>query len=146
MTTAQELARLLERHSCGGNEYMDATELSDVCLDLRVDLKAMARELNGEFEGLNPTQILAVVARESGVGLPTLLSARRDRRVARPRQLSMHLSRKLCHSWSLAKIGAAHGRRDHKTVMHADELIGYLLTRDDKLARLRDRVMSELGL
>ena len=47
-----------------------------------------------------------------------LLSKRRNRSVARPRQLAMALSKELTNH-SLPEIGDAFGGRDHTTVLHA---------------------------
>jgi len=47
-----------------------------------------------------------------------LLSKRRSRSVARPRQIAMALAKELT-SHSLPEIGDAFGGRDHTTVMHA---------------------------
>ncbi len=93
---------------------------------------------------ITPARILGVMAEESGISLALLLCARRDRKIARPRQLAMYLMRKLCFELSLAKIGASVGGRDHKTVMHACDLMDYLLTRDDKLQDLQQRVLNRL--
>ena len=47
-----------------------------------------------------------------------LLSKRRNRSVARPRQIAMALSKELTNH-SLPEIGDAFGGRDHTTVLHA---------------------------
>jgi chromosomal replication initiator protein len=47
-----------------------------------------------------------------------LLSKRRSRSVARPRQVAMALSKELTNH-SLPEIGDAFGGRDHTTVLHA---------------------------
>lgn len=93
---------------------------------------------------LTPEEILNAVSEESGISLALLLCARRDRKIARPRQLAMYLMRKLCFELSLARIGASTGGRDHKTVMHACDLMDYLLTRDRNLRDLQIRVLNRL--
>ena len=47
-----------------------------------------------------------------------LLSKKRNRSLARPRQIAMALSKELTHH-SLPEIGDAFGGRDHTTVLHA---------------------------
>jgi chromosomal replication initiator protein len=47
-----------------------------------------------------------------------MLSARRARAVARPRQVAMYLTKQLTPR-SLPEIGRKFGGRDHTTVMHA---------------------------
>ncbi|MCK5575588.1 MAG: chromosomal replication initiator protein DnaA, partial [Sphingomonadales bacterium] len=50
--------------------------------------------------------------------LSELLSARRARNIARPRQVAMYLAKQMT-SRSLPEIGRKFGGRDHTTVMHA---------------------------
>lgn len=106
--------------------------------------KASPKGYRGGACHITPGRILDVVADESGISLALLLCARRDRKIARPRQLAMYLMRKLCFELSLAKIGASVGGRDHKTVMHACDLMDYLLTRDRNLQDLEQRVLDRL--
>ena len=47
-----------------------------------------------------------------------ILSKRRSRSVARPRQMAMFLAKELTN-YSLPEIGEAFGGRDHTTVIHA---------------------------
>jgi chromosomal replication initiator protein len=56
-------------------------------------------------------------------------SPQRARRVARPRQVAMYLSRKLT-SRSLPEIGRRFGGRDHTTVLHACRRIEALCEED----------------
>ena len=58
-----------------------------------------------------------------------LLSKRRSRSVARPRQLAMSLAKELT-THSLPEIGDAFGGRDHTTVLHACKKIKELRTSD----------------
>lgn len=57
-------------------------------------------------------------------------SAQRSRRVARPRQVAMYLSRKLT-TRSLPEIGRRFGGRDHTTVLHACRRIEALIEEDN---------------
>ena len=52
------------------------------------------------------------------VKVSDILSKRRSRSIARPRQLAMALSKELTNR-SLPEIGNAFGGRDHTTVLHA---------------------------
>ena len=52
------------------------------------------------------------------IKLSDLLSKRRSRSVARPRQMAMFLAKELTN-YSLPEIGEAFGGRDHTTVIHA---------------------------
>ena len=61
-----------------------------------------------------------------------LLSKRRSRSVARPRQVAMALAKELT-SHSLPEIGDAFGGRDHTTVLHACKRIRELRDSDQKI-------------
>jgi chromosomal replication initiator protein len=61
-----------------------------------------------------------------------LLSKRRSRSVARPRQVAMALAKELT-SHSLPEIGDAFGGRDHTTVMHACKRIRELRDSDQRM-------------
>ena len=61
-----------------------------------------------------------------------LLSKRRNRSVARPRQIAMALSKELT-SHSLPEIGDAFGGRDHTTVLHACRKISELRRTEQKI-------------
>ena len=61
-----------------------------------------------------------------------LLSARRAREVARPRQVAMYLAKRLTPR-SLPEIGRRFGGRDHTTVMHAVKRIDALRAADREL-------------
>ena len=58
-----------------------------------------------------------------------LLSAKRSRSLARPRQLAMALAKELTKH-SLPEIGQAFGGRDHTTVLHATRKIKSLRESD----------------
>jgi chromosomal replication initiator protein len=62
--------------------------------------------------------IQKTVAEYYKIRVAELLSKRRNRSIARPRQVAMALSRELTNH-SLPEIGDAFGGRDHTTVMHA---------------------------
>jgi chromosomal replication initiator protein len=66
------------------------------------------------------------------VRVADLLSQRRSRSIARPRQIAMALAKELT-SHSLPEIGDAFGGRDHTTVMHACKRIKELLDLEQKI-------------
>ncbi len=61
-----------------------------------------------------------------------LLSKKRSRSIARPRQVAMHLSKTLTRH-SLPEIGEAFGGRDHTTVLHAHRKIKELEQSDNRM-------------
>ncbi len=66
------------------------------------------------------------------VRIADLLSKRRSRSVARPRQVAMALAKELT-AHSLPEIGDAFGGRDHTTVMHAVKRIKALRTSEQRI-------------
>jgi len=66
--------------------------------------------------------ILKTVAEYYKIKVADLLSRRRSRSVARPRQMAMALAKELTNH-SLPEIGDAFGGRDHTTVLHACRMI-----------------------
>ncbi|MFP4207381.1 MAG: chromosomal replication initiator protein DnaA [Wenzhouxiangella sp.] len=73
-----------------------------------------------------------------------LLSKRRTRSIARPRQMAMFLAKSLTEH-SLPEIGNAFGGRDHTTVLHACRKIESLCETDGRLREERARLTRELS-
>lgn len=76
--------------------------------------------------------IQKIVADYYQVRLQDLLSKRRVRSLARPRQIAMALSKELTEH-SLPEIGDAFGGRDHTTVLHACRTIKKLCETDTRM-------------
>ena len=72
------------------------------------------------------------VADYYNIRLSDLLSARRSRTIARPRQVAMYLS-KILTTRSLPEIGRKFGGRDHTTVIHAVKRIESLQDSDNAI-------------
>lgn len=73
--------------------------------------------------------IQKTVAEYYKIKMADLLSKRRSRSVARPRQVAMALAKELTNH-SLPEVGDAFGGRDHTTVLHACRIIKQLQTVD----------------
>lgn len=84
--------------------------------------------------------IQAAVCQEFGILPLAMLSDRRARSVARPRQVAMYLVQKLTVH-NLSSIGRAF-RRDHTTVMHSIAVITRLIV-EDELFGLQVAALSE---
>lgn len=69
--------------------------------------------------------IIKTVADYYKIKVSDILSKRRTRSVARPRQIAMALSKELTNQ-SLPEIGNAFGGKDHTTVLHAVRKVGEL--------------------
>ncbi len=76
--------------------------------------------------------IQKTVAEYFNIKVADLLSKRRSRSVARPRQLAMALAKELTNH-SLPEVGDAFGGRDHTTVLHACRTIKAMLETDSHI-------------
>lgn len=76
--------------------------------------------------------IQKIVAEYYNIRTADLLSKRRSRSVARPRQIAMALAKDLTNH-SLPEIGDAFGGRDHTTVLHACRKIAELKSQDNRV-------------
>ena len=77
--------------------------------------------------------IQKTVAEYYKIRVAELLSKRRSRSIARPRQVAMALARELT-THSLPEIGDAFGGRDHTTVIHACERVRELRESERRVA------------
>ena len=88
--------------------------------------------------------IQKTVAEYYKIRVADILSKRRNRSIARPRQVAMALSKELT-THSLPEIGDAFGGRDHTTVIHACRKISELKITDAKVQEdysNLDRILS----
>ena len=68
------------------------------------------------------------------ITLNEMLSQRRSRPLARPRQIAMYLAKKLT-TRSLPEIGRRFANRDHTTVIHAVKTIIRLSEKDEEMKK-----------
>jgi chromosomal replication initiator protein len=87
--------------------------------------------------------IQKTVAEYYKVRVADLLSERRNRSIARPRQVAMALSKELT-THSLPEIGDAFGGRDHTTVLHACKRIKLLRDEDQRLGQDYQQLLRTL--
>ena len=73
------------------------------------------------------------VAEYYNIKISDILSKRRNRTIARPRQMAMAIAKDLT-SHSLPEIGDAFGGRDHTTVLHACRKIAELKDESPEIA------------
>ena len=82
--------------------------------------------------GINNIQ--RIVAEYYKIKISDILSKRRSRSIARPRQIAMALSKELT-GHSLPEIGDAYGGRDHTTVLHACRKVKALMAADNDIRK-----------
>ena len=102
-------------------------------IDLDMTQECLADILRASERKVTIEEILRKVADHYNLRLSDLLSARRARGVARPRQVAMYLA-KMLTSKSLPEIGRRIGGRDHTTVIHAVRKIEELRQTDSQIA------------
>ena len=110
-SNVRELEGALKRVVANSNftgRPIDTALIKDSLKDL---LAIQARQVSVD-------NIQRTVAEYYNIRLSDLLSKRRSRSVARPRQMSMFLAKELTNH-SLPEIGDSFGGRDHSTVLHA---------------------------
>ena len=103
----------------------------------------LADLLRAHEKKLTVDEIQRKVAEHYHLKLSDMMSARRAREVARPRQVAMYLAKKLT-ARSLPEIGRRFGNRDHTTVMHAVKRIEELRTTDRDIDADVNRLMRLL--
>jgi chromosomal replication initiator protein len=102
-------------------------------IDLDMTQECLADILRASERKVTIDEILRKVADHYTLRMSDLLSARRARAVARPRQVAMYLAKTLT-SKSLPDIGRRFGGRDHTTVIHAVRRIEELRQTDSQIA------------
>jgi chromosomal replication initiator protein len=106
--------------------------LSNVTLD---EAQAILRpHLRGGEKRVTIDEIQKATAEHFALKQADLISERRNRAIARPRQAAMWLAKQLT-TRSLPDIGRRFGGRDHTTVLHAVRRIEELKAIDSQLAR-----------
>ncbi|HUF57220.1 MAG TPA: chromosomal replication initiator protein DnaA [Thermohalobaculum sp.] len=114
-------------------------------IDLDMAQECLADLLRSTDRKVTLDEIKRKVAEHYTLRLSDLISARRARQVARPRQVAMYLA-KVLTAKSLPEIGRAFGGRDHTTVIHAVRKIEQLSETDSQLAEdvefLRRRMLE----
>ena len=100
--------------------------------------------LRAQQQAIGIANIQKAVADYYGLQIKDLLSKRRTRSLARPRQVAMALAKELTEH-SLPEIGDAFAGRDHTTVLHACRQIRTLSESDGKLREDWDKLIRKLS-
>jgi chromosomal replication initiator protein len=102
-------------------------------IDIDMAQECLADILRVSQRKVTIEEIIRKVADHYNLRMTDLVSARRARVIARPRQVAMFLS-KMLTSKSLPEIGRRFGGRDHTTVIHAVKKIEELRQIDNQIA------------
>ena len=103
----------------------------EITLDLTQD--CLADILRASDRKVTIDEIMRKVSQHYNIRMSDLLSPRRTRTIARPRQVAMYLAKQLT-SRSYPEIGRRFGGRDHTTVLHAVRKIEELKAIDNQIA------------
>ena len=100
--------------------------------------------INCNVKSINVETIQNIVAAHFNLNIQEMLSARRSRSLARPRQIAMYLAKQHTSN-SLPDIGKKFSNRDHTTVIHAVKKIEELMKKDDEIrqsvAEIKKRIL-----
>ncbi|MEM9009705.1 MAG: chromosomal replication initiator protein DnaA [Pseudomonadota bacterium] len=102
-------------------------------VDLDMAQECLADVLRASARKVTVDEIIRKVADHYNLRQADILSARRARAIARPRQVAMYLAKSLTQK-SLPEIGRRFGGRDHTTVIHAVRRIEELKLSDAQIA------------
>ena len=107
------------------------------------DCKNILKDVFSQIRVITVDKIQNVVSNYFNISLSEMLSQRRSRPLARPRQIAMYLAKKLT-SRSLPEIGRRFANRDHTTVIHAVKTINRLSDQDDEMKKNLNQIKSLL--
>lgn len=99
--------------------------------------------LRAQQQAISIANIQKTVADYFQLRVVDLLSKRRTRSLARPRQIAMALAKELTEH-SLPEIGDGFAGRDHTTVMHACKVIRELVQNDGKMSEDWEKLIRKL--
>jgi chromosomal replication initiator protein len=105
------------------------SRFTGVAINMEFTKEALRDMLAAQDRQVTIENIQKTVAEYYKIRTSDLLSSKRSRSIARPRQVAMTLAKKLTKH-SLPEIGAAFGGRDHTTVLHATRKINELRKTD----------------
>ena len=107
------------------------------------DCKNILKDVFNQIRVITVDKIQNVVSNYFNIALSEMLSQRRSRPLARPRQIAMYLAKKLT-TRSLPEIGRRFANRDHTTVIHAVKTITRLSEQDDEMKKNISQIKSLL--
>lgn len=115
---AARLSSSLRELEGGLNRLIAYAQLTEEAIDLDFAVTTLGDVLRGAQRRVTIDEIQKAVSAYFELKPIELVSARRARVVARPRQIAMYLAKRLT-TRSLPEIGRKFGGRDHSTVIHA---------------------------
>ncbi len=125
------------------NRVVAYAQLTGEAIDLDFATAALGELLRGHQRRVTIDEIQKLVSQHFELKPLDLVSARRARAVARPRQIAMYLAKRLT-TRSLPEIGRKFGGRDHSTVIHAVRRVEELRDQDRDIDQAVRVLMRQL--
>ena len=113
------------------NKVVTFSNIMNKKIDVELTKTVLKDLLRSNNKRITIDEIQNKVSNYYNINVDDLISSRRLRSFARPRQVAMYLSKKLT-SRSLPEIGRKFGGRDHTTVIHAVKKIDQLKSENEK--------------
>ena len=107
------------------------------------ECKNILKDIFNQTKVITVDKIQNIVSNYFNIPLSDMLSQRRSRPLARPRQIAMYLAKKMT-TRSLPEIGRRFANRDHTTVIHAVKTINRLSEQDDEMKKNITQIKSLL--
>ena len=107
------------------------------------DCKNILKDVFSQAKIVTVDKIQNTVSNYFNISLNDMLSQRRSRPLARPRQIAMFLAKRLT-TRSLPEIGRRFANRDHTTVIHAVKTITKLSEKDEEMKKNLIQIKSLL--
>ena len=107
------------------------------------DCKNILKDVFNQAKIVTVDKIQNTVSNFFNISLNDMLSQRRSRPLARPRQIAMFLAKRLT-TRSLPEIGRRFANRDHTTVIHAVKTITKLSEKDEEMKKNLIQIKSLL--
>ena len=105
------------------------------------DCKIILRDVYNSNKVISIDKIQTMTSNFYSISLNDMLSPRRSRPLARPRQIAMYFAKKLT-TRSLPEIGRKFANRDHTTVIHAVKTVEKLLQNNDEIKKNIEELKS----
>ena len=105
------------------------------------DCKIILKDIYNNSKVVSIDKIQTATSNFFSITLDDMMSPRRSRPLARPRQIAMYLAKKLTPR-SLPEIGRKFANRDHTTVIHAVKTVEKLLENNDELRKNVEELKS----
>ncbi len=134
-TNIRELIGVLNRVIALGRVHKRALNINDC--------KNILKDVFNQSKVVTVDKIQNTVSGYFNITLNDMLSQRRSRPLARPRQIAMFLAKKLT-TRSLPEIGRRFANRDHTTVIHAVKTITKLSEKDEEMKKNLIQIRSLL--